>query len=214
MKTRLAAFEAQKTAYKLENKYIANEKDKIARLGKSPQKVKQGQYREKMLEKREVVNRPDLDQSNFKTHFDASPIHANVVLELSGVSVGYEKPLLSGINLNVGVHQRIVLIGENGIGKSTLFKTIEGRVPVLSGKITLDSKAKIGYADQELRDLSSHAALYDEIFPFFKDMAATRRHLSMVGFVADEEVFKPISLLSMGEKSRLNLLKILMLKPY
>lgn len=213
LKARLANFEAQQTAYELENKYLANQRDKIARLGKSPQKVKQGKYREKMLEKREAVEKPDMDKSNFRTHFDASPITSSVVLELANLSVGYDRPLLSGISFNVGSEQRIVLVGENGIGKSTLFKTIEGRIPALSGEVILDPQAKLGYADQEMKDLTTGATLYEEIHAMLKDMAKTRQHLSMVGFIADEEVFKPISQLSMGEKSRLNLLKILIGKP-
>jgi len=213
VKTREATFEAQTTAYNLENKYIAIEKDKIARIGKSPLKVKQGQYREKLLERREVIEKPDMDKSKFRTHFEASPVHANVILELADLSVGYEKPLISHINLNVGIGQRIILIGENGMGKSTLFKTIEGRVPAISGRVIWDSQAKLGYADQELKDLSANDTLYDEIFALIKDHARTRQQLSMMGFIADEEVFKPISQLSMGEKSRLNLLKILIKKP-
>ncbi|MBS3063816.1 MAG: ABC-F family ATP-binding cassette domain-containing protein [Candidatus Diapherotrites archaeon] len=213
VKTREAAFEAQKTAYRLENKYLAMQRDKIARIGKSPAKVKQGQYRERLLEKREVVEKPDLDQSQFKTRFEASPIHGPVVLELKDLTVGYDKPLISHINLNVGADQRIILIGENGMGKSTLFKTIEGRVPALSGEVILDQEGKLGYADQELKDLSTHATLYDEIYALLKDLGKTRQNLSMMGFVEDAEVFKPISQLSMGEKSRLNLLKVLIEKP-
>ena len=213
MKTRKATFEAQKTAYELENEYIAIQKDKIARIGKSPQKVKQGQYREKLLEKREIIEKPDMDQSKFKTRFDASPIQSNVVLELVDLSVGYEKPLISHINFNVGLGQRTILIGENGTGKSTLFKTIEGRVPAISGEVILDSQAKLGYVDQELKDLAINATLYDEIYSLLEDCAKTRQQLSMLGFIADEDVFKPISQLSMGEKSRLNLLKILIKKP-
>ncbi len=212
LKARLANYLAAQTAYKLEKRYLALEKDKIARLGKSPQKVKQGKYREKQLEKREAVEKPDMDRSRFETHFEASPIQSNVILELAHLTVGYDKPLISDINLNVGSDQRIVLIGENGIGKSTLFKTIEGRVSALSGEVILDSQAKVGYADQELKDLTG-GTLYDEIYVMQKDMAKTRQSLSMVGFIADDEVYKPISKLSMGEKSRLNLLKILLEKP-
>ncbi len=213
VRAREANFEAQKSAYKNENRYIAVQKDKIARLGKSPQKVRQGKYREKMLEQREAVEKPDMDKSKFRTHFDATPISAPLVLELRDLTVGYDKPLLSHVNLNIGVGQRIVLIGENGMGKSTLFKTIEGRLPALSGEVVVDTQTKIGYADQELKDLSSESTLYDEIYFMLKDMAKTRAHLSMVGFVADIEVYKQISKLSMGEKSRLNLLKILIKKP-
>ncbi|HIH09492.1 MAG TPA: ABC-F family ATP-binding cassette domain-containing protein [Candidatus Diapherotrites archaeon] len=213
VKTRNAAFAAQKTAYELENKYLAAERDKIARIGKSPQKVAQGKYRERLLEKREIVEKPDMDRSNFKTRFEASPIQSPVVLELSGLYVGYTKPLISDINLNIGSDQRVILIGENGVGKSTLFKTIEGRVPPLSGEVILDPQAKLGYADQELKGLAGSATLYDEIYAMLKDMPKTRQHLSMVGFVSDDEVFKPISKLSFGEKSRLNLLKVLIGKP-
>ncbi|MFH1239942.1 MAG: ABC-F family ATP-binding cassette domain-containing protein [Candidatus Diapherotrites archaeon] len=213
VKTRESTFKAQQTAYVQEKKYLAIQKDKIARIGKSPLKVKQGQYREKLLEKRKIIEKPDMDQSNFKTSFEASPISSVVVLELADLSVGYEKPLISNINFNVGIGQRTILIGENGMGKSTLFKTIEGRVPAISGKVILDPQTKLGYVDQELKDLSTNVTLYDEIYPFFKDLAKTRQQLSMLGFVVDEDVFKPISELSMGEKSRLNLLKILIKKP-
>ena len=213
LKAREANFEAQKTAYTLENKYLAIQRDKIARIGKSPLKVAQGKYREKLLEKREIVEKPDLDKSKFTTHFDASPIHSNVVLELADLSVGYGKPLLSHINLKLGSDQRVLLVGENGLGKSTLFKTIEGRLKPISGSVILDPKAKIGYSDQELKDLGSGATLYDEIYAMLKENYGTRQHLSMMGFIEDHEVFKPISQLSMGEKSRLNMLKILIEKP-
>ncbi|HLC93320.1 MAG TPA: ABC-F family ATP-binding cassette domain-containing protein [archaeon] len=213
VKTRAATFEAQKTAYEHENRYLAIEKDKIARIGKSPQKVKQGKYRERLLEKREIIEKPDMDKSSFSTRFDASPIHSPVVVELIDLSVGYDYPLLSNINLNVGSGQRIILIGENGVGKSTLFKTIEGRLPALSGEVIFDSQAKLGYADQEMRDLSEDSTLYNEIYAMLKDLPKVRQSLSMVGFVTDDEVYKKISKLSMGEKSRLNLLKILLEKP-
>jgi len=213
LKAREATFEAQKTAYTLENKYIANEKDKIARIGKSPLKVSQGKYRERQLEKRKILERPDLDKSKFETHFEATPINSNTVLEIVDLTIGYSKPLVKDITLNIGPGDHFVLIGENGIGKSTFFKTIEGRVPKLYGEIIFDSHAKLGYADQELKDLTSDSTLYDEIYSLLKDHGKTRQNLSMVGFVADREVFKKISQLSMGEKSRLNLLKILIKKP-
>jgi ATP-binding cassette subfamily F protein 3 len=215
LKTREAEFAAQQNAFEVEEKYIANEKDKIARIGKSPLKVKQGKYREKQLEKREVIEKPDMDKSRFRTVIESTPIHDTVVLELENLTVGYDKsePLISKINLKVGVGERYVIIGENGIGKSTLFKTIEGRLPALSGKVILHSQGKLGYLDQELKDLTSHATLYDEIYSSLKDNYKTRQQLSIGGFVQEEEVFKPISQLSLGEKSRLNLIKVLIDKP-
>ncbi|MEI7961517.1 MAG: ABC-F family ATP-binding cassette domain-containing protein [archaeon] len=213
VKTREAAFAAQKNAFEVEQDYIANEKDKIARIGKSPLKVKQGKYREKLLARREVIDEPDLDKSDFETPFEASPINAKVVLDLEDLSVGYSKPLISNINFGICVGERIVLVGENGMGKSTLFKTIEGRIPALSGKVKLNSEGKLGYVDQELKDLKTESTLYEEIYSILQNMGRTRANLSMVGFVTNEEVNKRISQLSMGEKSRLNLLKVLLTKP-
>ncbi len=213
LKIREANFAAQQTAYENEQDYLEKQKDKIARIGTSPKKVKQMKYRVKLLEKREVIEKPDLDQSDFETPFEASPIKSHMVLELNDLTVGYKKPLISHINLNVCVGQRIIIIGENGIGKSTLFKTIEGRVPPLGGKAILDQQGKLGYVDQELKDLTAHSTLYDEIFAMLKDKAKTRQSLSMVGFITNEEVSKSISNLSFGEKSRLNLLKVLLTKP-
>jgi len=213
LKSSEANFAAAKDAYEVEQEYIANEKDKIARIGKAPDKVKQGKYREKLLEKREVLEKPELDKTKFKAFIESTPIHTNHILELEDLSVGYDKPLLSNLNLKVGVGERIIIIGENGIGKSTLFKTIEGRLKPLSGKVILDPQAELGYVDQELKDLANHATLYDEIYSMLHDHAKTRQHLSVGGFVDDEEVHKPIAQLSLGEKSRLNLIKVLTKKP-
>jgi ATP-binding cassette, subfamily F, member 3 len=213
IKTREANFSAATTAYELEQKYLANEKDKIARIGKGKAKVKQGKYRETQLAKREAVEKPDQDKSKFNTPFESSKLHARAVIEIEDLTIGYDKPLISHINLNVCVGQKIVLIGENGIGKSTLFKTIEGRLPALGGKVITAHGGKLGYLDQELKDLSTHATLYEEIYALVDDPGKTRQQLSMVGFVTNEEVHKPISKLSMGEKSRLNLLKVLIAKP-
>ncbi|MFA6319597.1 MAG: ABC-F family ATP-binding cassette domain-containing protein [archaeon] len=215
VKTREANFEAAKKAFELEEEYIANEKDKIARIGKSPLHVKQGKYREKLLEKREVLEKPTMDKTRFEAVIEATPIHANVVLELEDLTVGYEKnkPLISHINYRVGVGERVILIGENGIGKSTLFKTIEGRLKPLSGKVLLHSQGKLGYVDQELKDLKMEGTLYDEIYELLHNNYLTRQHLSLGGFLDDEEVYKPISQLSFGERSRLNLIKVLIDKP-
>ncbi|MBN2127309.1 MAG: ABC-F family ATP-binding cassette domain-containing protein [Candidatus Diapherotrites archaeon] len=213
IKARNALLEAQKNAYAQEKQYISEQKDKIARIGKSPLKVKQAQYREKLLERRESIEKPMEDKSKFRTPFQAIPTQTDVVLSLIDLTVGYDKPLISDINLNVGSGQRIILIGENGAGKSTLIKTIEGRLPKISGKIVWDPKSNLGYADQELKDLTGNATLYDEINALFKEHSKTRQQLGMIGFNSDEDIFKPINKLSTGEKSRLNLLKILIKQP-
>jgi ATP-binding cassette subfamily F protein 3 len=213
VRMREETFNAQQKAYLLEKKYIAEEKDKIARIGKSPLKVKQGKYRQKLLDRREALEKPDLDQSKFKTIIESKPINANTILELFDLSVGYDKALLKNINFSLGVGERVVITGENGIGKSTLLKTIEGRLPSLSGKVELHPQGRMGYVDQELKDLKSDNTLYEEIYSLVKNHGGTRQQLSIGGFVDDDDVNKPISQLSLGEKSRLNLIKVLLEKP-
>ncbi|NMA44736.1 MAG: ABC-F family ATP-binding cassette domain-containing protein [Candidatus Diapherotrites archaeon] len=213
LRMREETFLAQQKAYEREQEYLANERDKIARIGTSPLKVKQGKYRQKLLERREEIEKPDLDQTRFTAEIESKPIHANTVLELIDLSVGYDKPLISNINLQIGVNEKVILTGENGIGKSTLLKTIEGRIPALKGKVKLHSQGKMGYIDQELKDLKSNNTLYDEIHELTGDVAKTRQQLSIGGFYLEEDVFKPIKLLSLGEKARLNLIKVLIEKP-
>ncbi|MDD3160025.1 MAG: ABC-F family ATP-binding cassette domain-containing protein [Candidatus ainarchaeum sp.] len=213
VKSREAAFASQQSAYENELRYLAQEKDKIARLGTGPAKVKQGKYRIKLLEKREVIEKPDMDRSKFKAFIPSSEIQSTWVLDVKDLSIGYTKPLAKNINFSVGVGERVILVGENGIGKSTLFKTIEGRVDALSGEVKLHHQTVLGYVDQELKDLNVHLTLYDEIFAITQDKGRARQQLSLMGFITEEEVSKEISKLSFGEKARLNLLKVLLTKP-
>jgi ATP-binding cassette subfamily F protein 3 len=77
----------------------------------------------------------------------------------------------------------------------------------------LHSQGKIGYVDQELKDLNNDSTLYEEIYTLLQDNYKTRQHLSLGGFLTNEEVNKPIAKLSLGEKARLNLIKMLIEKP-
>ncbi len=213
IRMREETFLAQQKAYLLEQKYIADEKDKISRIGTAPGKVKQGQYREKLLARRTALEKPDLDKSKFKTVIEASEINATSVFDLSDVSVGYNKALISKINFSLCKGERVVITGENGIGKSTLLKTIEGRVKPLFGNIFIHPQGKIAYIDQELRDLKSNNTLFEEIYELTKDVGKTRQQLSIGGFIDDDDVNKEVSKLSLGEKARLNLIKVLIEKP-
>ncbi len=213
VKQRKMLFEAQLRSFENEENYLRIQRDKIARIGKSPAKVKQGQYRERLLEKREKIDKPDMDKSDFKVHFSSKEIKSPIVLTLKELTIGYTKPILEKINLTIGLGNRIVIVGENGSGKTTLLKAIEGRIAPLSGEIIFAHETQIGYADQDLKELNYENTVYDEINNECQDLPTTRANLSMIGFRKDEEVEKKVSSLSMGEKSRLNLLKVLLHKP-
>ncbi len=213
LRARTEQFSAQSKAYDNEQNYRRIQLEKINKIGTAPKNVRQSEYRRKMLDEREEVEVPSLDKSDFEVHFESKPMKAPYVVETHGLSVGYDTTLIKNINLAVGAHQRFVIIGENGCGKTTLLKTIAGRIPPLDGSIDFASECVMGYADQDLKGLDEEKTLYEEIYAILQDKALTRANLSMIGFRKPEEVDKRIATISMGEKSRLNLLKVLLKKP-
>lgn len=213
LRARTEQFDAQSKAYENEQNYRRIQLEKINKIGTAPKNVRQSEYRRKMLDAREELDVPSLDRSEFEVHFESKPMKAPYVMETHDLSVGYDKALIKHVNLAIGAHQRFVIIGENGCGKTTLLKTIAGRIPKLEGEIDYASEAILGYADQDLQGLDHEKTLYEEIYTILQDKALTRANLSMIGFKKPEEVEKKIASISMGEKSRLNLLKVLLKKP-
>ncbi|MFH0970478.1 MAG: ABC-F family ATP-binding cassette domain-containing protein [Candidatus Diapherotrites archaeon] len=212
-RAQLEKFHAQRKAYENEENYRRIQLEKINKIGTAPKNIRQSEYRRRMLDAREEVEAPDLDESSFEVHFNAKPMKAPYVVETKNLSVGYESPLIKDIELAIGAHQRFVIIGENGCGKTTLLKTIANKIYPLKGEINLASEAKIGYMDQDLKNLNEENTLYEEIFAMLQDKGVARQNLSMIGFRKTYEVEKKISSLSMGEKMRLQLLKILLDQP-
>ncbi len=215
LRARTEQFSAQEKAFENEQNYRRIQLEKINKIGTAPKNVRQSEYRRKMLDERESVERPNMDKSDFNVRFSARPMKAPYVMETKELEVGYDEnaPLLKHVNLAIGAEQSFVIIGENGCGKSTLLKTIAGKIPKLGGEIEFASEAVIGYVDQDLKNLNADKTLYEEIYALVPDKAIARANLSMIGFRKPEEVEKLISSLSMGEKMRVNLLKVLLNKP-
>jgi ATP-binding cassette subfamily F protein 3 len=213
LRARTEQYSAQQKAYENEKNYRRIQLEKINKIGTAPKNVRQSEYRRKMLDEREEIEAPDMDKSEFEVHFESKPMKAPYVMETHDLTVGYDTPLIKKINLAIGAHQRFVIIGENGCGKTTLLKTIAGKIPKMDGEIDFASETLIGYADQDLKGLNPEHTLYEEIYAILQDKARTRTNLSMIGFKKPEEVEKKIASISMGEKSRLNLLKVLLKKP-
>ena len=215
IKARLDQLYAQAKAYENEQAYRKVQIEKINKIGTAPKNAKQSHYRRKMLDEREEVEAPRMDKSEFDMRFACKEVLAPYVMETKDLAVGYspENPLIRKINLTIGTGQRFVIIGENGCGKTTLMKTIEGKMPPLEGEIELAGQVVLGYADQDLKGLNHENTMYEEIYEMVKDKAIARMNLGMIGFSETDEVEKKISSLSMGEKSRLNLLKVLLKRP-
>ncbi len=175
--------------------------------------TKMAQSRRKKLEKMDVLEKPGSDQGSAHFSFDIDKESGNDVLLIKDAAIGYEKDevMSSPINLDVKKSERIGVIGPNGIGKSTLLKTVLGKIPILSGTYQFGANVQTGYYDQDLADLDPKKDVLHEIWdrhPLL-DEQVIRNILGSFLFSGDD-VLKPVAGLSGGEKARLTLTKLSM----
>lgn len=162
--------------------------------------------RRKMLEKIELINKPMIDAKSANIEFDFDRNTGNDVFHIKNLTIGYEAPITSNINLEVTKGDHIAIIGPNGIGKSTLIKTLADIQPKISGDITKGANLKIGYYDQKQAEFKSNKTILDYIWDQYPTMNEkdVRAVLGRFLFV-QEDVKKIINDLSGGEKARLQL---------
>ena len=175
------------------------------------QKTKQAQSRRKMLEKIEIVDRPENDETLAKFNLDAGPRSGAVALELQELSVGYpDRTVIDTLDLTVRRGERYAILGPNGSGKSTLLKTIAGRLAPLAGEVRYGHGIQVGYYDQTLGDLRPNARVLDEIWDLDHGQSEeqVRSYLARYSFYNDD-VYKNVRALSGGEKGRLALARIM-----
>ncbi len=186
----------------------------IERFRYKATKAKMVQSKIKMLEKMKIIDPPNkYDLRVFNSHFQPETPSFNQVLELKKCKIGYDAPLAE-INLKLMYGEKLGIIGGNGIGKSTLLKTIVGIVPSLSGIVKLGGNISIGYFDQNIANKVSDLNIYEDFkqdFPSLNE-SEVRGALGAYQF-SGEDVFKKISTLSGGERVRLALCKITKKKP-
>ena len=133
------------------------------------------------------------------------------VLTVKNVAKSFDHPLFSHCSFEVHKHDRVALIGPNGIGKTTLLKILMHLLPLDSGSIRYGSNVEIGYYDQEQRSLSLHKTIFQEISDTYPRMTNTEIRQTLALFLfKEEDVFKEISVLSGGERSRVVLAKLLL----
>ncbi|MFL1421816.1 ABC transporter ATP-binding protein [Staphylococcus ureilyticus] len=162
--------------------------------------------RRKMLEKMERINKPMIDAKSANIQFDFDRNTGNDVFHIKDLDIGYEQSVTKGINIEVTKGDHIAIIGPNGIGKSTLIKTIAGIQPKLNGEITTGANLKIGYYDQKQAEFKSNKTILDYLWDQYPSMNEKdiRAVLGRFLFV-QEDVKKIINDLSGGEKARLQL---------
>ncbi|MBU5214840.1 ABC-F family ATP-binding cassette domain-containing protein [Heyndrickxia oleronia] len=198
--------------YEKQQEEVAKLQDFIQRNLARASTTKRAQSRRKQLEKMTIMDKPLGDEKSANFTFDIERQSGNEVLNLVNGAIGYEDNIIAkGIQLAIKKGDSIALVGPNGVGKSTLLKSIIKKLTLLSGNISYGSNVTIGYYDQEQANLTSNKTVLNELWDDYplKDEKEIRTVLGNFLFTGDD-VLKTVSSLSGGEKARLALSKLLM----
>ncbi|MFM9532157.1 ABC-F family ATP-binding cassette domain-containing protein [Lysinibacillus sp. IITD104] len=207
--------------YERDVKLYERQQDEKAKLEDFIQKniarastTKMAQSRRKMLERTEWMESPDGDEKSASFGFSIERQSGNDVLSVDELTIGYnDRTISSGINLRTFREDRIALVGPNGVGKSTLLKTIVKDLAPLAGSIRYGTNVQIGYYDQEQAKLSSNKSVLKELWDEWPLMNEKDIRTVLGRFLfSGEDVDKAVSSLSGGEKARLALAKLMMQK--
>lgn len=209
-----ANYERDLKLYEKQQQEVANLQDFIQRNLARASTTKRAQSRRKKLEKMDLMDRPLGDEKSATFSFEIEKQTGNDVLTVDSLAVGYEGQKVSeNINLRAYRGESIALVGPNGIGKSTLLKTIIKKLPALAGTIQYGANLAIGYYDQEQAELTSNKRVLNELWDDWplKSEKEIRTVLGNFLFSGDD-VLKIVSTLSGGEKARLALAKLMLEK--
>ncbi len=172
--------------------------------------TKRAQARRKQLDKMKVMDRPTTDDQSIHFTFKQDSPSGNIVLRADELAIGYDDKKIAGpINFELVKPNRLGVIGPNGIGKSTMIRTILSMIPKISGDVKIGANVKVGYYDQEQQVLHPNKTVLQEIWDDYPtvDEREIRTLLGSFLFIGDD-VFKTVSSLSGGEKARLQLTKL------
>ncbi|MFP3391483.1 ABC-F family ATP-binding cassette domain-containing protein [Brevibacillus sp. SIMBA_040] len=191
---------------------IAKLEDFIARNIARATTTKRAQSRRKTLEKIDRMDKPIMKNKSVHFSFDVSKMSGTIVMKAANVAIGYPDAVLSsGITFEIEREERVALVGPNGIGKSTLLKTIVEQLSALRGSIDFGSNVTIGYYDQEHRNLNERNTVLGEIWDEYPQMLEKDVRTLLGNFLfSGDDVQKRISDLSGGERARVSLAKLML----
>ena len=176
--------------------------------------IKRAESRQKQLEKIDRVEAPVTHIENMKLSLDILKESGKDVLTIHDLSKSFdEKHLFSNINFEIKRGERVAIIGDNGTGKTTLLKIINGLLSPDTGEVIYGSNVSIAYYDQEHQVLHMDKTLFDEISDTYPEMNNTQIRNILAAFLfTGEDVFKKIGDLSGGERGRVSLVKLMLSK--
>ncbi|EAD8996201.1 ABC transporter ATP-binding protein [Listeria monocytogenes] len=198
-----------------QQKQIAKLEDFVARNIVRASTTKRAQSRRKQLEKMDVLGRPQGDEKAAHFGFQFEKQTGKDVLMVDQLSIGYakDKRIASNLTFEMKRQDSLALVGPNGIGKSTLLKTLIRDIPALSGEFHFGTGVKIGYYDQEQAKLTSNKTVLMELWDDYPELNEVNVRTTLGNFLfSDDDVLKNVQSLSGGEKARLALAKLTLLE--
>ncbi|MDK2920395.1 MAG: ATP-binding cassette, subfamily er 3 [Candidatus Petromonas sp.] len=209
-------YENQLKKYQQQQKEIERQEEMIRRFKQhgTEKLAKRAKSREKALEKIDIVEKPTLNNYRTRIKFDTDIKSGREVLKVQNLSKSFEdSPLFSNVNFDIYRGERVGLIGPNGIGKTTLFKILLGKLDYNGGNINIGHNVFLGYFDQEQSNLNEDNNLIDEVCNENPKISIPEARNLLASFLfTGDEVFKKVGDLSGGEKSRLSILKLMLSK--
>ncbi|MGH9366862.1 MAG: ABC-F family ATP-binding cassette domain-containing protein, partial [Thermoanaerobaculia bacterium] len=194
-------------AFEKQQEFLSKEKEYIRR-NIAGVNSRQAKGRRTKLARVELLEKPSEDTIAVAFRFDAARVGGRSFLRARNLDAGYEKgaPIVRDVSFELLRAERLAILGENGTGKTTLLKTLAGRLPALSGTVTPGHDVSIGYYDQELSDLDPSRRAIDAVWDQHPEQSEEemRSYLARFAFRGDD-AFASIAELSGGEKGRLTL---------
>ena len=206
--------EAKMTAWLNQQREIRRQEEVIAKLKSfnREKSIRRAESREKMLEKIEVLEKPTEVRADMHITLEPKVTSGNDVLTVEGLSKAFGSlTLFENLSFSIKRGERIALIGNNGTGKTTILKILNGLLPADNGTFSLGSKVCIGYYDQEHHVLHPEKTLFEEISDTYPDLDNTAIRSTLAAFLfTGDDVFKRIQDLSGGERGRVSLAKLML----
>ena len=200
--------------YRNQQKEIARQEAYIAqqRAWNRERNIIAAESRLKLLEKMEKLDAPESSPRAIRMKFTSSLASGNDVVNIKSLSMGFgEKKLFDNLNFLVKKNDRLLIIGPNGCGKSTLIKLLMSKLSQVSGKIEYGYNVEIGYYDQENQNLNDKSTVLEELWSAYPNQTEQKIRSTLAWFnFFGEDVYKTVGMLSGGERARLTLSKLIL----
>ncbi len=206
--------EAALQAYLNQQQEIKHQEEVIARLKSfnREKSIRRAESREKMLDKIEVLDKPTEARTDMHIELEPRYPSGNDVLSVSRLSKAFpSQTLFCDLHFEIKRGERVALIGQNGTGKTTILKILNGVIPADAGEFQLGARVKIGYYDQEHHVLHMDKTVFEELSDAYPTLTNTKIRNVLAAFLfTGDDVFKQIKDLSGGERGRVSLAKLML----